>query len=132
MRILVVHSCQINAFPPVRNLIEILLRNNHNITVITRDDSGVYLKENPNLKYIVLPEGATGKITAGLAYIKKLKILRETVEKEMENCDLLWTTTDSTVRDLGKLVFKYKHVMQMMELIEDIPLIRSFFLHTVR
>ena len=121
--ILVVHSCQINAFPPVRNLIEILLRNNHNITVITRDDSGVYLKENPNLKYIVLPEGATGKITAGLAYIKKLKILRETVEKEMENCDLLWTTTDSTVRDLGKLVFKYKHVMQMMELIEDIPLI---------
>ena len=123
MRILVVHSCQINAFPPVRNLIEILLRNNHNITVITRDDSGVYLKENPNLKYIVLPEGATGKITAGLAYIKKLKILRETVEKEMENCDLLWTTTDSTVRDLGKLVFKYKHVMQMMELIEDIPLI---------
>lgn len=41
----------------------------------------------------------------------------------MENCDLLWTTTDSTVRDLGKLVFKYKHVMQMMELIEDIPLI---------
>ena len=48
MRILVVHSCQINAFPPVRNLIEILLRNNHNITVITRDDSGVYLKENPN------------------------------------------------------------------------------------
>lgn len=123
MRILVVHSCQINAFPPVRNLIEILLRNNHKVTVVTRDDSGIYLAATPNLKYIVLPEGGSGKFSAGVAYLKKLEVLRSTVEREMQNCDLLWTTTDSTVRDLGNIVFKYKHVMQLMELIEDIPLI---------
>ena len=40
----------------------------------------------------------------------------------MKKNDLLWTTTDLTVREIGKDLLKYKHVMQLMELIEDIPL----------
>ena len=39
----------------------------------------------------------------------------------MKNHDILWTTTDRTARDLGPVLFKYKHVMQLMELIYDIP-----------
>lgn len=123
MNILVVHARQINVFPPVRNLIEILLRNRHHVTVITRDDSGLYLDNTDNLKCIVLPEASRNKILAGFSYLKKLRILRRTVEEEMKSNDILWTTTDSTVRDLGDMVFNYRHIMQLMELTEDVPLI---------
>ena len=34
----------------------------------------------------------------------------------MKNADVLWTTTDLTVRSLGDTVLKYKHIMQLMEL----------------
>ncbi len=123
MNILIVHSCHINAFPPVRNLIEILLRNGHHVTLVTRDKSGLYLENTDNFKYIVLPEAKKGKLRSLFSYIEKLYRLRRIVRKEMESCDVLWTTTDSTVRDLGKMVLDYKHVMQLMELIEDIPLV---------
>lgn len=49
--------------------------------------------------------------------------MREIIQKEMEHCDLIWTTTDTTVRDIGPLLFQYRHIMQLMELIEDIPAI---------
>lgn len=123
MNILVAHGRQINVIPPVRNLIEILLRNGHHVTVVTRDKSGVYLENTDNLKYIVLPEAKEGKLRAIFSYIEKRHKLRKIVREEMESCDVLWTTTDTTVRDLGKMVLNYKHVMQLLELIEDTPLI---------
>lgn len=36
--------------------------------------------------------------------------------------DVLWTTTDRTARELGNICKNYKHIMQLMELIEDMPL----------
>ena len=47
--------------------------------------------------------------------------MRDTVKEEMKKHDILWTATDATVRDLGDLVLNYCHVMQLMELIQDIP-----------
>lgn len=116
MKILIVHGRQINAFPPVRNLIRILVRNNHDVTVITRDSSGIFFPEIEKINYIVLPDA-----NSKLSYFSKRKKMRNLVVRLMNENDVLWTTTDSTVRDLGKIVFKYKHIMQLMELIEDIP-----------
>lgn len=119
MRVLLVIGSQINGFPPVRNLLEILLRNGHSVTLMARDKTGLVLKTNENYRFIKIPEFEG--VPSMLGYVKKIRFMRENVVKEMENHDILWTATDATVRDLGDVVLRYRHVMQLMELIRDIP-----------
>lgn len=121
MNVLVVHYEVLEHFPPVRNLVQVLLRNGHRVTLIT------VLKElksdelTSSLKLIPIPEFQAKNIFAPVDYIMKNFSLRDIVQAEMKNNDILWTTTDGTVRALGALVYRYKHIMQLMELIEDIP-----------
>ena len=49
------------------------------------------------------------------------KLIRKWVKKEMKNNDIIWTTTDATVREIGPDLLNYKHVMQLMELVEYVP-----------
>ena len=119
MKILLVIGSQIIAFPPVRNLVEILLRNNHSVTLLGRDKTGLVLTPNSNYRFVKIPE--YDNLPSVVGYLKKVRFMRKHVIDEMRNHDILWTTTDATVRDLGDLVFKYRHVMQLMELIQDIP-----------
>ena len=119
MRVLLVIGSQVNGFPPVRNLLELLLQNGHSVTLMARDKTGLVLKANSNYRFIKIPEFEG--LPSAVGYRKKTKFMRENVEKEMQNHDILWTATDATVRDLGDVVLKYKHVMQLMELIRDIP-----------
>ena len=116
MRVLVVSGRDISAFPPIRNLIKILVRNGHAVTVITRDSKGTYFPEMENINYIVNPGANNMRL-----YLSGRRKLRKLVKKYMQENDVLWTTTDSTVRDLGNCVLRYPHIMQLMELIEDMP-----------
>lgn len=129
MKVLIVHGFQIEHYPPVRNLIEILLRNGHMVTIITKGHIDLFDKKNKNLKFIEIPANSNGfNLSSVMGYFKKCKIIQELVEREMPKNDVLWTTTDTTVRDLGKCVYKYKHVMQLMELIEDVPLLPNQYI----
>ena len=48
----------------------------------------------------------------------------------MNSHDILWTTTDSTISLLGEDLFDYKnHVMQLMELVEDAPVMYYQFIY---
>lgn len=119
MRILIVVGGQVNSWPPIRNLIEVLLRNDHTVTLMGEDKTGLVLDVNPKFRFIRIPE-FTGT-PPGIRYYRRTTFMREHVVEEMLRHDILWTTTDSTVRDLGDVVLKYRHVMQLMELIVDIP-----------
>lgn len=124
MNILVVNNPQISSLPPARNLVEALLRLGHNVTLITKDDSGNGIGLHQNLKVIVVPEVKKGNpLKAFGMYLYRCNELRKLVDNEMQNNDILWTTTDKAVRDLKGTVLKYKHVMQLAELIKDIPII---------
>jgi len=119
MKVLVVIGSQISGFPPVRNLVEILLRNGHTVTLMGRDRTGVYFEVNDRFKFVKIPE--YDGIPSIIRYLKKIQFMREYVVEAMREHDVLWTTTDATVRDLGDLVLNYRHIMQLMELIQDIP-----------
>lgn len=124
MDILVVHGQQIEHYPPVRSLIDVLTKNGHKVTLITKCGREPLITNRTLLKVIRLPENKNQKNVLNAAtYFKKRRLMRSLVEKEMKNNDLLWTTTDSTIRDLGDIVLSYKHVLQLMELIEDMPAI---------
>lgn len=122
MNILVVHGQQLEHYPPVRSLVDVLTRNGHKVTLITKCNTDPKIVNSDRLKVINLPENKNSKsILNAATYFRKKKIMQSLVAQEMVNNELLWTTTDSTVRDLGDLVFHYKHIMQLMELIEDMP-----------
>ena len=119
MKIVVAIGGEVNSLPPIRNLIEILMRNNHAVTLIGEDRTGLVLEGNPNYRFIKIPD--YNNEFPGIRYFKRASFIRDHVIKEMLHHDILWTATDSTVRDLGDVVLKYRHVMQLMELIRDIP-----------
>lgn len=120
MRILVVHNKEINYYPPVKSLVDILIDLGHTVTIICYDRYG-YANNSENCEVISLDEfKKNGKISRlKNVFLMKRKV-RGRVAELMNNCDLIWTTTDSTVSLLGKDLFKYKkHVMQLMELVTD-------------
>jgi glycosyltransferase involved in cell wall biosynthesis len=120
MNILYVIGSQINGFPPARNAIELLLENGHSVTVLARDSTGLQIVHSDNLKIVRIPEAKIG-IPEAINYCHKTSFMRKNVMELMKENDVIWTATDATVRDLGRLLFDYKHVMQLMELIYDIP-----------
>lgn len=124
MKILIVNLLDINRLPPVKNLIEILLAHGHRVTVITYDSQDTYVNSNrDNLKVIPMNDvSGKNKVFKAFDFFMRKRKVRSIVVEMMKNHDIIWTTTDRTVRELGKILFKYKHVMQLMELVEDMPL----------
>jgi len=122
-RILVVNLFNINKLPPVISLIENLLAHDHKVTLVTYNEGGYYKHElNKRLNYIQLEKPITNNIFTNTCYFfTRKKKIRELIIEQMQHHDIIWTTTDLTVRELGKILFSYKHIMQLMELIEDMP-----------
>lgn len=120
-RILIVNYYEISKLPPVRNLVEVLLRNGYLVTIITIDEQEKYMINDSNLRIIRI--GIKNNfISKAIDFVQRKHYLRKLVANEMKKHDVLWTTTDRTARELGNVCKKYKHVMQLMELIEDMPL----------
>lgn len=125
-KITIVHVGDFLRYPPVISLIENLLKKDIKIDVISSaDESKIPQKINQNNKvnYINVTFSMKSGIVSKIKRIfSEKKKLRAAVDKSMIDSDILWTTTDATVKNLGKQVLKYKHVMQLMELIERYPL----------
>ena len=126
VNVLVVNSPDIGTLPPVRNLVSVLAENGHNVTVLTRNKNNIYFSDAKRIKIIPLPQNKYFGFLRIFDYLKRVHFIRRMVNQEMQNNDILWTTTDTTVRELKRDVLKYKHVMQLMELIQDIPEIYPF------
>lgn len=126
MKILLVHYGKLEKYPPVISLIQNLINNNHVVTLITEGLSilSVDILKNDNFIGIDIAIKYPKNIFARIYnMISRKNSLRKLIESEMVENELIWTTTDKTAREIGKSVLlKYKHVMQLMELIEDIPL----------
>jgi len=125
-RIVVVHLMDLVSYPPVLSLVENLLNNNKKVYLISYGTKKAPSKitDNQNLKMYEVPtpkgKGVVSKLFRD--YFRRL-YTKNVVKKLMRKADILWTTTDISVRSLGNLVLKYKHVMQLMELEESYPYI---------
>ena len=121
-RILLVHCPDIKYYPPVISLVENLLENGHRVTLIVKDETSALDFFHANLRVIKLyPPKGRFPITDLIVHREYQKKLQMMVIEEMKDHDLLWTTTDTTVRELSDVVLRYCHVMQVLELIKDIP-----------
>ena len=123
MRILLVHSDDIRRFPPVRNLLQCLLSNGHAVSVITKDEHRILSDWNHEMLHVELLDSYTNlnKLSMMKIYTKNRLFLRKRVPELMKTHDIIWTTTDVAVREIGEQLLNYKHVMQLMELIQEMP-----------
>lgn len=127
-KIIVVHYGNLMLYPPVISLLENLLNNNFNVILISGNTEKLpkIIREHTKIKIINIDLIESNnifmrlkrRIAIGLHYRRKLA---EFTKKD----DIVWTTTDSTVRVLNKVLLKYKHIMQLMELDEYYPLFDS-------
>lgn len=123
MRVLVVHNAELSHFPPVLNLLQCLSNLGHETILLCKDHDGIVKDlKIPKLRFVPIgsAEGC-GKIKKVLKYVQRKKYIKGKVEELMTECDVIWTTTDGTVRELGNVLLKYHHIMQLMELIEYMP-----------
>ncbi len=125
MKIVIAHFQDVVAYPPVISLIDNLYKHGHEVTLVGMN---VYnlpkrIKEAARVKLINIEEIPKKNFWDSIREKRLLKShVTSVVSKEMENADILWTTTDFTVRWLGNILLRYKHVMQLMELIEFYPM----------
>ncbi len=124
-RVVVVHLNNILLCPPVIQLVDNLLSNGHVVYLVSSHITELpeRLLGHPCLQYTDIPRPNGNSLTDKLCRWKiRSKISKATVKRYMEKGDILWTTTDLCVRTLGRLVFGYRHVMQLMELEEWYPM----------
>lgn len=120
----VAHFRDVVSYPPVLSLIENLLDHGHRVNLVSYhiERMPARILEHPAFSYRQMQEVSGGdpfhRLLRGQRRIQEGRSL---VEEFMRESDLLWTTTDLTVRVLGETCLKYPHVMQLMELIEWYP-----------
>ena len=117
--IVIAHLQDVLAFPPVINLTEILLSHGHTVYFVgyNVNKMPIEILNDPDFIYTDIPlvcgKGIKKKFKRG---IERIIIARKAVEGYMKKAEYLWTTTDLSCRSLGKILFKYRHIMQLMEL----------------
>lgn len=124
-KIVLVNVGSIFNLPPTINLIKCLIANSYKCHIISENvqklTDNILKNDLVTFSEIRLKEGRD-MITRINRRIAMKKQYRFYVENIMKEDDILWTTTDATVRVLGDCVLKYKHVMQVMELAKTTPL----------
>ena len=124
MKILIINNAELNAIPPVRNLVDVLLDLGHSVVLVSRDKDNAMKVYNANgVKTYLLrgnPDNIFGKV---LAVFQRRRQIRRIIEKEIQNCDLLWAASDRSALDVGmKYLKKYRCIVQLLELANDIPM----------
>lgn len=126
MKILFLHLDNIILCPPAINTLENLLDQGHKVMLITYniDQLDKTILVNKALSTIDLGRRINPKnqlLKFKLRYQKRMAI-RKFLKNNRKQYDLIWTTSEITVRECGNLLLDCKFVMQLMELVNYVPL----------
>lgn len=117
----VVEVNDINEYPPVQSLVQVLLDNGYKVNLIGANASMVkkeILDNSDCTIYETVSLNTKSKATKWINRYKLKKQLYTLIKSCMRNSDYLWTTSMNSMRSIGKLAMDYKHVLQLMELSE--------------
>lgn len=124
MKLVIVLLTHIDNLPPARNLLLCLSKNTINVELITMYSSALpdEIKISNNIRiHDVQPEQASNKILALKNRFQRRHKVRNLIKKLADAEDVIWTVTDYEAMEVGPILNKYRHVIQLMELIRDIP-----------
>ncbi len=127
-KVIIFHNGNITKCPPVINLISCLINNEFQTFVVSGrvNDLPDKLLSSGNFSFSELGDFTTqksiiSKVTKRYHIWRKL---REEFKRVVNQGDIIWTTTESSVMYLNKLLEQAgnHHVMQLMELIQYCPI----------
>lgn len=127
MKIMVIHlDDAVNLCPPVLNVIENLLAHDHKVFLLGYDVDKLNkeILKNSNFSFFdlgkhITPDNSLEKYKIRFESRKKV---REVIHQRIYEYDYFWTTSQVTVREVGEDLLKVKHIMQLMELAEYVPM----------
>lgn len=125
MKIIVVLLTHIDNLPPARNLLLGLNKCTVNIELITMYSYALpeEIKNSTTIRiHDMQDQIALNKLDALKKRMSRRKKVRKLVQKLTEKDDVIWTVTDYDAMEVGGILNQHRHVMQLMELIHDIPL----------
>ena len=129
--ITIVELNRISNYPPVQNLIKILLSKGYKVNFIGVDVSEICddIKDNPLFKSIEtsLYHGMLSRWKRKINTLHIKHYSRIALSTCMKKSDLLWTTSMTTLILIGKETLKYKTVLQLMELAKNGYKFRHYF-----
>lgn len=127
MNILVATEDNLDQYPPVATLTQALLELGHKVTLICchGDLASDIILNNSRCCLVDLgsrPNGSLSSLKFDRLFRKKIN---ELIRNSEPKFDLIWTCSVFTARDAGPVLLTggHRHVMQLMELIEDLPAI---------
>lgn len=129
MKIIIVLLTHIDNLPPARTLLLSLSKLDYAVSLVTMYSEALpkEVKENRNFKiYDLQPEIEYNKFKSLINRFKRRKKLRLLLKTVVESNDIVWTVTDYDAMECGKILLRFNHVMQLMELIKDIPYFDEF------
>ena len=125
MKLVIVLLTHIDNLPPARNLLLSLTRLDVQVSLITMYSAALprEIKAANNFNIIDLQsKESTNRIQALGKRVLRRKKLRKVIKTITRKEDVIWTITDYDAMETGSLLLNYRHVMQLMELIHDIPI----------
>ena len=129
MKIVIVLLTHIDNLPPARNLLLSLIRQNIKISLITMYSYALpsEIRDNDCISvYDVQRSISKNKLSAIFNRFKRRLKVRHLIKMITECDDIIWTITDYDAMEVGKVLLNHRHVMQLMELIRDIPIFDEF------
>lgn len=118
MKIVILHYGEISDYPPTRSLIKNMASMGHMVTVIARDRTKSVV--GPNVKVIKMTSYGTNTIDKIVTFFKNKQLVRNIINDVMAENDLVWITSPEAIRYIGDDIFKYKYILQLMELTENV------------
>ena len=124
MKLFFVLLTNINNLPPAKNVLLEFAKQKIPFQLITMYSSDLpeTIKQNNQIVvYDLQPKATNNKIKALLNRLCRRNKLRKLIRQNVSSSDIIWTFTDYDAMEVGRLLLKHRHVMQIMELVKDIP-----------
>lgn len=126
MRILVIRWGTLQSLPPAISLIQLLKSLNHHVDVLCNDPRSVfYGSEEPDGMYDLGSYAKVGAAGHLVSRLSSLLGLRSFLKQHIDDYEIVWTTSDNSAVYCCDLIPPEKHVMQLSELVEHVPLLGS-------
>ena len=126
MKIIVIRWGTMESLPPASSLVRALANLGHEVTLLCNHRSGGSITNIGQARTIDLGEypavGSSAHLTMRLS---SLITLRRELKKQIDAADIVWTTSDNSAVYCLDIIPPEKHVLQLAELVEYVPLIGS-------
>ena len=126
MKVIVIRWGTMESLPPASSLVRALVSLGHEVTLLCNHLPGASIADIGQACTIDLGEyPAVGSSNHLVTRVKSLLALRKSLKGCVDTADIVWTTSDNSAVYCLDIIPPEKHILQLAELVEYVPLVGS-------